>query len=244
MYGDIGSVISIYESMLHKRKTAHPVSEDIQSQVFQDYCSRHLYVLDRRGSDLKNTAKSFAAASHRALISSYRKGEARGLRQYTSIYVNASADEAGNQNGKLRELVDAGVFVFHGGTPRSKTEHSDPVHQFKLVFRKIYGIADFIPLADRDRFELTGKELSEWLSDPQKGADLLNRNLGSEVDEEYETDEGEVTVIESKTPDKEQAEFDLPVPEIQSQPAIQKHHLGVPRIYEFVTRRSRNASSG
>ncbi|MFY2822975.1 hypothetical protein [Ruegeria sp. MALMAid1280] len=231
--GDIGSVISIYESILHKGQTVHPVPADVQSQVFQDHCSRHLYVLDRRGSDLKNTAKSFAAASHRALINSFRKDETRGLRQYTSIYVNASADDAGNQNEQLRELVDAGVFVFHGGTPRSKTEHSDPVQQFKLVFRKIYGLADFIPLADRDRFELTGKDLSEWLSDPQRGPELLNRNLGSEIDDEYEMDEVATTSVEPSIPEAEQAEFDLPVPAIQLQATKETHHLDVPQICEL-----------
>lgn len=231
--GDIGSVISIYESILYKGQTTHPVSAEVQSQVFQDHCSRHLYVLDRRGSDLKNTAKSFAAASHRALINSFRKGEARGLRQYTSIYVNASAEEAGDQNEQLRELVDAGVFVFHGGTPRSKTEHSDPMQQFKLVFRKIYGLADFIPLADRDRFELTGKDLSAWLSDPRKGSDLLNRNLGTEIDEEYEADEGETTILEPSIPEVEQPEFDLPVPPIQLQATKESHNLVVPTVREL-----------
>lgn len=231
--GDIGSVISIYESLLHQGKTTYPVPADIQSQVFQDHCSRHLYVLDRRGSQLKNSAKSFAAASHRALINSHRRGEARGLRQYTSIYVNVSSEEAGNQNEQLRELVDAGVFVFHGGTPRSKTEHSDPVQQFKLVFRKIYGLADFIPLADRDRFELTGKDLSEWLSDPTKGSDLLNRNLGSEIDDEYEADEGETTVIDPEIPEKVQAEFDLEMPGLQSYAKENVHFLDVPRIVEL-----------
>ncbi len=231
--GDIGSVISIYESILHKTNGKHPVPEDVQSQVFQDHCSRHLYILDRRGADLKNTAKSFAAASHRALINSYRKGETRGLRQYTSIYVNADSKEAENQNERLRELVDAGVFVFHGGTPRSKTEHSDPVQQFKLVFRKIYGLADFIPLADRDRFELTGKDLSEWLSAPQEGESLLNRNLGSDIDEEYEADDVEITGIEPQKNESEQGEFDLTAPAVQSQATTKKHHLNVPRIYEL-----------
>ncbi len=231
--GDIGSVISIYESILHQGKAVHPVSAEVQSQVFQDHCSRHLYVLDRRGSQLKNTAKSFASASHRAMINSYRKGETRGLRQYTSIYVNVSAEEAGNQSEQLRELVDAGVFVFHGGTPRSKTEHSDPVQQFKLVFRKIYGLADFIPLADRDRFELTGADLSQWLSAPTQGADLLNRNLGSEIDDEYEADEGETPFIQPEIPEKEQAEFDLSVPMVQSHAITNKHFFDIPRIVEL-----------
>lgn len=187
--GDIGSVIQIYESILQKGETKFPVSARAQSEVFQDHCTQHLYVLDRRGSELKNAAKSFASASNRAMRDSYKKGETRGLRQYTSIYVRVSAEDERAQSDHLRELVDAGVFVFHGGTPRSKTHDSDPVQQFQLVFRKIYGLADFMPLADRDRFELSGQALTEWLTKPEDGADLLCRNLGKISDEEIEHDE-------------------------------------------------------
>lgn len=231
--GDIGSVISIYEDILHKSRNAQPVPPDVQSQIFQDHCSRHLYVLDRRGSDLKNTAKSFAAASHRALMNSYRKGERRGLRQYSSIYVNATVEEPTGQNEKLRELVDAGVFVFHGGTPRSKTEHSDPVQQFKLVFRKIYGLADYIPLADRDRFELTGKDLTAWLSNPQKGADILNRNLGTEFDDEYDVEEADLTEKALRMPYNKQQEFDLYVSDFQKLPVISAQRLEMPKVTEL-----------
>lgn len=231
--GDIGSVISIYESMLHQGQNCFPIPSDVQSQVFQDHCSRHLYVLDRRGSQLKNSAKSFAAASHRALIASHRKKEVRGLRQYTSIYVNVSSEEIGQQNERLRELVDAGVFVFHGGTPRSKTEHSDPVQQFKLVFRKIYGLADFIPLADRDRFELNGKDLSDWLSDPSKGADILNRNLGTEIDNEYEADEIQSSIQGTGVSEKVQSEFVLEAPVVLSKNKERTRFLSVPSFVEL-----------
>ena len=75
-------------------------------------------------------------------------------------------------------IIDAGVFVFAGGStvPRTKTRDSNPTQQFKLTYRKIYGLVNFIGLAERDRFELSGADLEEWLSEPSK--EILLRNLG------------------------------------------------------------------
>jgi hypothetical protein len=70
------------------------------------------------------------------------------------------------------------VFVLHGGIPRTKTRDSNPIQQFKLTFRKLFGLSNFIGLAERDRFELSGKQLQEWLEHPKQGKDILLRNLG------------------------------------------------------------------
>ena len=175
--GDIGSAITIYERIISRSGSSIPVSESTQSDVFQESCSTHLYLLDRRGGDLKNVAKSFAAASYELMMQSARKGEDRGLRQYLSLCVRVTAGDKVEQGRRLRELVDAGVFVFQGGAPRTKTRDSDPVQQFKLTFRKIYGLADYIGLAERDRFELSGSSLEEWLTHPEDGKEILMRNL-------------------------------------------------------------------
>ena len=187
--GDIGSVITIYENILNRANGHFPVSPEEQSDIFQDFCSRHLYLLDRRGSHLRNVAKSFAAASHQLLIQSAKKKEARGLRQYSSVYVRVTAGDREEQGKRLRELVDAGVFVFQGGAPRTKTKDSDPIQQFKLTFRKVYGLADYIGLAERDRFELSGVDLERWLNSPDSGTNILMRNLrtdGDPDDDHYE----------------------------------------------------------
>lgn len=219
--GDIGSAITIYENILNRANGRFPVSPQAQSDVFQDFCSTHLYLLDRRGSHLKNVAKSFAAASYELLMQSAKKKEARGLRQYSSIYVRVTAGDREEQGKRLRELVDAGVFVFQGGAPRTKTKDSDPIQQFKLTFRKIYGLADFIGLAERDRFELSGADLEEWLSSPDAGTEILMRNLRTDGDPDGDYFEE----IEQLTPQKpstrgmppkkeEQAElglFDAPI---------------------------------
>lgn len=187
--GDIGDVISLYERILRTANGKYPVPANVQSECFQDHCSHRLYDLNRRGPELKDVAKSFAEASHVLLVKSYRDSRKKDpkkvrIRQYASLYVRVTTGDKGRQIERLRDLIDAGVFVFAGGHPRSKTRDSDPMLQFKLTFRRIYGLVNFIGLSERDRFELSGSELEEWLVDPSNGKEILLRNLGGDLDPE------------------------------------------------------------
>jgi hypothetical protein len=190
--GDIGDVIQLYEEILRKAasdnpRTIVPIAAAIQSDCFLAMSSRRLYDLDRREGRFKNHALAFAAAAHELLLRSYRMADKSRLRQYSSIYVRVSSDDETNvkqQIDVLRDLIDAGVFVYSGGSPRTKTRDSNPSQQFKLSYRKIYGLAAFIGLADRDRFELSGANLEEWLNNPSK--DIL---LKSQINEEFSLDE-------------------------------------------------------
>ncbi|MCR6659734.1 MAG: hypothetical protein NVV72_10435 [Asticcacaulis sp.] len=192
--GDIGSVISLYEDMLNRAEGKFPISAKVQSDAFQDFCSRHLYLLDRRGSHLKDFAKAFAEAAHELLVQSARKKTASKprLRQYASIYVRVTTGDFSEQMKILRELVDAGVFVFTGGAPRTKTRDSNPTQQFKLTYRKIYGLVNFIGLAERDRFELSGADLEEWLRAPTTGKAILMRNLNNDPDDDMGEEPGDI----------------------------------------------------
>lgn len=189
--GDIGDVIKLYEEILRKASAGKgqmsiPISDAIQSECFQSLSSRRLYDLNRRGGYYKNHALAFAEAAHELMVRSAKKvpeGQ-RGLRQYSSIYVRVSADTPESLNeqiDKLRDLIDAGVFVYSGGSPRTKTKDSNPIQQFKLSYRKIYGLAAFIGLSDRDRFELTGDKLHHWLMGADKAV-LLESQIGDEAD--------------------------------------------------------------
>ena len=185
--GDIGDVISLYERIIScKKGGGYPVKANLQSECFQDHCSHRLYDLNRRGSELNDVAKSFSEASHELLVKSYRESKKSNkklrLRQYALIYVRVTTGEFTKQISRLRELIDAGVFVFAGGSPRTKTKDSDPIHQFKLTFRRIYGLSNFIGLAERDRFELSGKDLEDWLNHPENGKEILLRNLGGGIE--------------------------------------------------------------
>lgn len=185
--GDIGDVISLYERIIKASDGVYPIPARTQSDCFQDHCSHRLYDLNRRGGKLIDAARSFAEASYELLVKSAKEAKAGSptrLRQYASIYVRVTAGDTDRQRTQLRDLIDAGVFVFTGGKPRTKTKDSDPISQFKLTFRRIYGLTNFIGLAERDRFELSGSDLEEWLSNPANGKEVLLRNLGVKAEDE------------------------------------------------------------
>lgn len=190
--GDIGDVISLYEMMLRKAKPGrYPVDVETQTDCYQEYSSRRLYDLHRKSSSLKDHAISFAKASNELLVKSNRESvgaKTRRLRQYLKLYVRVTVGDTQRQFDQLRELIDKGVFVLEGGTHRSKTKDGNPIHQFKLTFRKLFGLANFIGLAERDRFELSGQDLIEWLDNPANGKELLLRNLGGELEQDEEMD--------------------------------------------------------
>jgi hypothetical protein len=184
--GDLGDVIKLYEEILKRRGSDRsiPIPAAIQSECFQYLSSHRLYDLNRRAGYFKDNALTFAEASHELLVRSYRERDQTGrgrLRQYSSVYVRVTTEDPGsqkNQIDRLRELIDAGVFVFAGGAARTKTKDANPIQQFKLSYRKIIGLSNFIGLADRDRFELSGDDLQEWLDSPQRGKEILLRRLG------------------------------------------------------------------
>ena len=90
--------------------------------------------------------------------------------------------DSDEQFKQLRELIDAGVFVFQGGAPRARTRDRDPEQQFILKYRKLFGLSSYIGLSDRDRFELSGENLREWLSEPKSCKEILIRNVGGSLD--------------------------------------------------------------
>lgn len=225
--GDIGDVIKLYDEIIKRwsNQGKGPIPQRIQSECFQDLSSRRLYDLNRRAGYFKDNAKTFAEASHELLVRSYRDADDKlkvRLRQYTSIYVRITTENEEStlkQIDRLRELIDAGVFVFAGGAPRTKTKDSNPIRQFKLSYRKIYGLANYIGLAERDRFELSGEELAEWLEHPERGKEILLRNLGG-VEPELEY------------PDSEEDSSDEPPSKTQDVSGIRASQRPSPRFEE------------
>jgi hypothetical protein len=183
--GDIGDVISIYKMILSRagRVETIPVDPGVQSACFQEYCSRRLYHLSRRKGELKDFALGFAEAAHELLMQSAEQtdenGDPRRLRQYSSVYVRVTSGDQAAQLDRLRELMDAGVFVLEAGpdAPRTKTRDSNPITQFALAYRKLFGLSNFIGLSQRDRFELSGSDLEDWLANPDRTREILVRNL-------------------------------------------------------------------
>lgn len=185
--GDIGDVLAIYETMFRRAGGERvPFPPEIQHECFQHYCAQRLYHLNHSNSQFKDVALGFAQAARDLLVSSVRSGDR--LRQYSSLYVRVTTDDSDWQFEQLRKLIDAGVFVLEGGAPRTKTRDDDPILQFVLKYRKLFGLASFIGLADRDRFELSGDDLRQWLSEPKRGKDILMRNLGGPIEDSVEVE--------------------------------------------------------
>ena len=182
--GDIGDVIAIYERILERAGTIQivPVAAKTQSAAFQEFCSKRLYQLSRRGGRLKEFADGFSQAAHDLLVQSAQRDPSR-IRDYASVYVRVTEGDLDEQLTQLRELMDSGVFVMTDGpdAPRTKTRDSDPIAQYTLTFRKILGLSSAIGLSQRDRFELSGDRLIAWLRSPEKSAELLKENVGIEV---------------------------------------------------------------
>jgi hypothetical protein len=210
--GDIGDVIKLYEEILRRagNQPEIPVKDSIQSDCFLDINSRRLFDLKRRRGYFSEHALAFARASHDLLVRSKKNGKDgekkdTRLRQFSHIYVRVTtenSDDGQKQIDMLRELIDAGVFVFAGIAPRTKTRDSDPTQQFILAFRKIYGLAAYIGLADRDRFELSGKDLKLWLENPNMAQEILLRNqIRSEVQDEEGRVDGAVEETEGDADD-------------------------------------------
>lgn len=192
--GDIGDVISLYDEMIRRHnQRSWPIDPEIQSDCFQAFCSKKLFELSRRDTSLKDFALTFAKASHELLLQSHK---AKRVRQYTKLYVSVTSGDKAFQIRKLRELLDAGVFALDGGTdtPRTKTRDSDPVTQFKLSYRKIFGLSSYIPLSDRDRFEISGGQLEKWLRNPAAGTNILLSGLIKKVEEIEEVEEANVNL--------------------------------------------------
>ena len=207
--GDIGDVIKLYEEIIRRAPpgTQIPIPADIQSTCFRDLSSRRLYDLNRRQNYFKQHAIAFSEVAHELLIRSYRESLKEGkskprLRQYSSIYVRITSDNENSvkdQIDRLRELIDASVFVFTGSAARTKTKDSNPIQQFILSYRKIYGLNAFIGLSDRDRFELSGSELEAWLTQPALAKEILLRNQVEEdfAETDSDDDDNEIDLVVS-----------------------------------------------
>lgn len=174
--GDLGDVLKLYERILN-RASIHklPVPADLQTDCFLEHSASLMHFLNRRDQNKKNIALAFAQAAGELLQRSWKNGAgSTRLRQYTKLYVRVdTGPDYENIAHKLLELMDAGVFVYDGGVPRTKTRDDDPVLQFKLSYRKMLGLASFIGLADRDRFELSGDMLRRLLEEPDKARAIL-----------------------------------------------------------------------
>lgn len=196
--GDLGDVVKLYEKILQGASVNElPVSAEKQSDCFLEHSASLLHFLNRRDQHKKSLALAFAQAAGELLQRSAKNGGSgrrQRLRQYTKLYVRVDAGpDFEKVTHRLLDLLDAGVFVYDGGVPRTKTRDDDPVLQFKLSYRKMLGLASFIGLSDRDRFELSGETLRRWLEQPDDAKSILidSEAKGTSDEEKGAEDNGE-----------------------------------------------------
>jgi hypothetical protein len=209
--GDLGDVVKLYEKILMRANPSEPtVPPEKQCDCFLEHSASLMHFLNRRDQHKKSLALSFAQASGELLTRSAKNGTTgkRRLRQYTKLYVRVDAGpDFDSVVATLLDLLDAGVFVYDGGAPRAKTRDNDPVLQFKLSYRKMLGLASYMGLSDRDRFELSGENLKQWLSNPADAKDILV--------------ESESKSIAADTERQEDA--DVQTRHLDSQPSVEPH---------------------
>lgn len=177
--GDVGDVIAIYDSMLRKHRHSGqrtvPIPPTIQHETFHEKCNDRLFHVNHRNGRYKDYAVGFAQAARELLIKSARSDR---LRQYSKIHIRLPANDSEELFEQLCKIVDAGVFVLQGGASRVRSRDRDPHQQFVLKYRKLFGLSNSIGLADRDRFELSGDSVREWLSEPQRCKEILMQSVG------------------------------------------------------------------
>jgi serine/threonine protein kinase len=204
--GDIGDIIFLYDKILEKYEPNKvPIPKKVQNECYQELCSLRLHEINKRGSDLQAFALSFARASHELLMKSYKENSRR-LRVYSSIYIRITEGEAEKIYEKIRKLIDAGIFVFSGSAsaPRTLGNDTNPINQFILTYRKTLGISNLIGLTQSDRFELSGKNLENWINYPERGKDILTKTVGGvdSAQDSIEIDSIDLEEVDDFTPKK------------------------------------------
>lgn len=203
--GDIGDVLQLYDSIVDRgRDKGFPIPPDIQHRAATDLAESKLLGLAGRDGWLYSHAVAFAEASHREL----RGSTPPRLRQYSSIFVKMTAEEAPRLFQKVIDLIDAGVFVLTGGTPRTKLREDAPFVQFKLAYRMVLGLTNRMPLSKRDRFEPAGGQLADWLFDPAPAKLQIGKGTAEPSDEVLAAEAATpVEVIASRGPSAHQLPF-------------------------------------
>jgi serine/threonine protein kinase len=182
--GDVGDSIAMFDHMLKKvnKKSIleqKPIPEKKQASVIFDFSERKLRSLANQEKWFYDHAVSFAQASQMEMRSSYRASVRSGkgrIRQYGEVFLHIDPAEAEDIFKRINRLVEGGVFVFAGATPRAKQTSLNSPLFIKLAFKKILGVTNLMPLSYGDRFELSGKMVNDWLTHPT--ADKLRRSVG------------------------------------------------------------------
>lgn len=209
--GDIGESIRIYDRMLARIDSPSlTVLPKAQTEIYLMHCGENLVRLERERRDLKEIASGFAAAARQALIDSELEslGPRKRLREYSRVLLQLSPEKADQQRRLINELVDARIFVLQSPRKsRTKSAHDRSFLQIALVYRKLYGLDQFIGLGHSDRFELSPALVEEWLENPLRTKEILLSSVGTE--QNFSDFTGELDAVDF---DSDQIELVTPKP--------------------------------
>ncbi len=192
--GDIGDSILMFHRMLQKMTpTDNSVSREDQDSVIFDFSERKLRKLAIQDKWLYDHAIAFAQASQLELRKSYspERGKQQRIRQYNEVFLKVDPEGADDIFDKINRLVEMGIFIYAGGTPRSKGPKQKASLYLKLAYRKILGVTNLMPISFMDRFEISGDNLISWLNNPT--ANKLRKTVGAK---QIEMDKVTLKVIE------------------------------------------------
>ena len=188
--GDIGDSITIFQKMvdkvdLEKIENNQMIQRETQDSVIFDFADRKLRQLMTQKKWYYDHAISFAQASHTQMTKSYERSkeiEKKRIRQYSELFLRIDPNVDPETFEKINELVENGVYVYAGGTPRRSGSENTVSYFTKLAFKKILGITNFIPISYADRFELSGNDVKEYIDRPSPRK--LNKTVGKESEAE------------------------------------------------------------
>lgn len=183
--GDVGDSILMFHHMLikldpEKIRRKEMIPPKTQDAVIFEFSERKLRALANQKKLFYDHAVSFAQASQVEMRKSYqktKKDKNKKIRQYSEVFLRVDPEEVDDLFKQINELVESGVFVYAGATPRSKMPGRTSPLFLKLAYRKILGVTNLMPISYKDRFELSGKAVKNWLTAPTP--DKLIRTVDS-----------------------------------------------------------------
>ncbi len=161
--GDVGDILQLYSALLERgQEKGFPVSRTDQHDEAVRMAEERLVSLAGQKEWLFAHATAFSEACHNQLV----EHDAERLRERTLLNVQIDGEDLDHVFGRLIELVDAGVFVLTGITSRARDPKAGTRLQIRLVYSLILGLPKRVPLGKRDRFELPGSSVADWLDEP------------------------------------------------------------------------------
>lgn len=166
--GNVGDALRLHRTMLERSTNSLSIDPAIQHQTFIDESNSLLDEFQRRGDSLPlDHIRAFSRAAHLELINSGRADNSR--KDLRSHYrVEFPFDGHTSLSGSpIDKLVTEQIYDLGEVKPRTRDRGKTYKYTVSLDFRFILGLSYLIPIANRDRFEISESTIPEWLVHPK-----------------------------------------------------------------------------